>query len=467
MAWAVFAASAQAQVVLFRDGQAPDSGYAGTRDTTLSSGGGDSQWDPNANYNLEDDMLDGFPSDKGLLLRWDLSALPPGTPITSAIVRVNVLSTGSDPYPAYQVLRPWSDLEATWLRATSTTSWAVPGAQGVGSDRGNEVLGTVEGDPTAWTLNDAGVGVVQRWVDAPATNFGLVIQGYSNSSGIDWSNCSDSVPTKRVLLELDHPTGITSFQNGVAPSAAYAGCTDTPIVNGATPTGSFNGVGHEVSDNAVALLSFDLGSLPPETIVTGAEIILQVTASSDDAFDVFEALAPWTEAAATWDSRDGVNPWAAPGATGASDHGTALLGTVPPSSDPGPLSVPLNAQGVQVVQEWVRRSRPNHGFYLSNLLSTDDLQFDDRETALPDRRPALQLTVIPVAGADAGTADAGPSADAGPQTDAGPPVGGDEPPGRPLQLIAACGCSAGPGGSVFLVAALTALARRRQYVNRS
>jgi hypothetical protein len=162
--WHVLATSlALGQVtVVFRDGQSPTPAYAGTRDTTLREGE-DVPWQPDTNYDGEENFLGGGADRAATLLTFNLSSVPPATPIRSAAVLMDVERTApGETFSAYQCLRPWTSTGATWNRYDGAGAWAGPGATGAG-DLG-PVVGTLapwnRGDATL-ALNDAGVALIQ------------------------------------------------------------------------------------------------------------------------------------------------------------------------------------------------------------------------------------------------------------------------------------------------------------------
>src|SRR5512138_3804858 len=131
-AWHLLASSlALGQVsVTFRDGQLPTPAYAGTRDATIHDGA-ETPWQPGVNYDSRDDFLGGAPDSAGVLLKFDLSAIPPSTTITSATLRVRVSQDApGQAFPIYQCLQPWTSSGANWDRYDGVTLWSGPGATG-------------------------------------------------------------------------------------------------------------------------------------------------------------------------------------------------------------------------------------------------------------------------------------------------------------------------------------------------
>ncbi|MBA4106852.1 MAG: hypothetical protein C0485_13960 [Pirellula sp.] len=150
-------------------------------------------------------LVDGNP-DNGALLSWNLSGIPVGSTLQSATLSVNVTGTSADTYEIYELKRSWNETQATWNKATASVNWQSAGAQG-SLDRGTTVLGTITATATGVrnvVLNAAGLAVVQRWVNNPATNFGFVIQDYVNTIKDDLiiSSKNDAVAANRPQLQL-------------------------------------------------------------------------------------------------------------------------------------------------------------------------------------------------------------------------------------------------------------------------
>jgi hypothetical protein len=172
--------------------------------------------------------VDGKP-DHGALLKWDLSSIPAGSTIQSVALSINVTGTSTDTYEIYEVKRSWTESQATWKKANSSTNWQSAGAQGA-LDRGSTVLGTVSATATGIRtviLNAAGLAVVQGWVNNPFTNFGFVFQDYANSTDDDlvFSSREISVAANRPqLIVLYNPPSVAPLSFGtMAASTSTSG----------------------------------------------------------------------------------------------------------------------------------------------------------------------------------------------------------------------------------------------------
>ncbi len=168
-------------VLSFQDGVTPTPAYAGTRDTRIDI------LSPNVNLGgLREVGADGTLPLEAIagLLRWDITAVPAGVTVHSASLTLNITNNSVNTYEIYELKRNWVETEATWNRAMAASNWQTAGAQG-SLDRGNVVLGTVTATGLgSFTiqLNEAGIDVVQRWVDEPATNFGFIVQDYAGAN---------------------------------------------------------------------------------------------------------------------------------------------------------------------------------------------------------------------------------------------------------------------------------------------
>ncbi|MBU0616255.1 MAG: DNRLRE domain-containing protein, partial [Planctomycetes bacterium] len=184
--------------VSFQDGLG---GYGGTQDTSVLADSANTSFGTAAEL-----QADGRP-DEAALIRWDLSSIAPGSPVQSATITVNVTNTSSQTYEIYDLLRAWSESQTTWNQASTGTAWQTAGAQGAG-DRGSAVLGTLIASSSgqrAVALNAAGLATVQRWVDEPASNYGVIFQDYVNATnGVMFSSSEASNVGVRPKLTITY-----------------------------------------------------------------------------------------------------------------------------------------------------------------------------------------------------------------------------------------------------------------------
>jgi hypothetical protein len=145
------------------------------------------------------------------LIAFDLSAIPPNSEVVDATLELWTEASGyltSGHVEMRRVLEAWdagtadhSPGVANWIERTPGESWATEGAGPPGSSS-MEILGTLEGDvPQAAYSVSIPTDVVQGWLDAPASNYGLRLAAVDYGEDYAWYLSSDySDPTRRPAL---------------------------------------------------------------------------------------------------------------------------------------------------------------------------------------------------------------------------------------------------------------------------
>ena len=296
----------------------------------------------------------------------------------------------------------WAAKEATWFVRLTGLAWQGDGASAAGPDYATAPLATLTGAANATrtvAFNAAGVAAVQRWVDDPSSNFGLVTfpsDAGNNAFGLQGCDAVDA--SSRLTLSIVTSDSVNHiFRDGVSPTPGYGGCAVTTLFNGGTQAQNMNGRGLAAGgeEALTGLVQFDLRTIPASATVQSVTLRLHAL----DLSGVPEArvvLRPWLESSATFLTLDGSAAWGMPGANGEGDVGPVLQSLQVVNVPTAELL--LGDAGVAAVQTWVRDPTTNHGFALT-LLS--ESTFSDREDALPASRPALEVTYLV---ADAGTA---------------------------------------------------------------
>jgi ferric-dicitrate binding protein FerR (iron transport regulator) len=198
-------------------------------------------------------------------------------------------------------------------------------------------------------------------------------------------------------------TLVRAFQDGVSPTADYAGTRDAAI-SMLSPTSNlgtqeFVRVHRSNDNNFNALFKWDVSSLPPGSRVISAEITFWVTGAAPGAsYRVHELRRPWEELETTWKVYAGSNAWQTPGAQADLDRGTKVLGVLSPGTAPLLYTFPLNDAGIVTVQGWINAPVSNNGIVVTGTALTNAWEFNSRESAPPERRPKLSITYIPGAG---------------------------------------------------------------------
>jgi hypothetical protein len=169
-------------------------------------------------------LSDGTP-DYGMLLRWDVSAIPAGSTVESVKLSFYVTNPTTEVFEIYQLKRDWNEGQATWKAFNSGENWQMVGAQG-SEDRGSTVLGTLTASAAGTrtvSLYKAGVAVVQSWVDNPDNNLGLTIQDYahtSNAVGISSSEAAILGQRPRLFITYRPPGAAAASADSTAMSAS-------------------------------------------------------------------------------------------------------------------------------------------------------------------------------------------------------------------------------------------------------
>jgi hypothetical protein len=122
---------------------------------------------------------------------------------------------------------------------------------------------------------------------------------------------------------------IYSFQQGVWPTPAYAGCTMNSMLEG-SPNENQIGTAYPYCSYLASkmtgsydanhiLLKFDLSTIPVGTVVTGVTLRLYqfntFTYTNDNFFNIYESRRAWTMYGSTWNKWDGTNNLTTPGGT--------------------------------------------------------------------------------------------------------------------------------------------------------
>ncbi|HEX7841156.1 MAG TPA: DUF3616 domain-containing protein [Kofleriaceae bacterium] len=197
---------------------------------------------------------------------------------------------------------------------------------------------------------------------------------------------------------------VTAFQDGTSPTSTYFGTRDTMLeqdnpstnhgldtklsVSGDTPGGS--------GKDDVALLQWDLTSIPRAAIVHAATLTLTVTDKADQPYALFEMLRGWDEDTGTWKRASTPVNWETNGAEGATDRATTPLGLIRAPST-GTFTIVLNSIGVSVVQRWVTDPSKNHGLIIAGTDNDNRLEFQSREGSRSGR-PRLDVSWEPGSG---------------------------------------------------------------------
>ena len=142
------------------------------------------RWSPTANNGANTRLLVRYHSGNqnegfSALLRFDLSGIPSGATVQSAVLTLTVTERDAANWldlDVFKLLRGWEELQATWNQATSSVAWTTAGANGSGDREGaRRATARVNAAPGGTVSFDL-TALAQEWVSSPAGNRGLLLR---------------------------------------------------------------------------------------------------------------------------------------------------------------------------------------------------------------------------------------------------------------------------------------------------
>ncbi len=198
-------------------------GYEGVLDTYLSA------WHPDTVYNKKTVLAVRINNIMSSLIKFDLKQIPPGSKVLKATLHLTRVDP-RDPtvrLNIYALRRNW-DASATYNRATKKVAWQKPGATGQ-KDADPEPLNDAEVVVPPGGVADFDIAaIVQKWVNNPALNKGVIIRGKSKVNKQYSFGSSDTSASLRPYLEIRY---IPPTPQPTATPTATPTSTTTP-----TPT---------------------------------------------------------------------------------------------------------------------------------------------------------------------------------------------------------------------------------------
>ena len=177
--------------------------YTNSADTHILESAAKKNYGTVTSLGVGGDEPAGTGKDKSALLKWSLSTIPAGSKINSASVTLNVTNTSTQTYQAYELRRGWVESAATWLLYATGKSWQTAGAKG-SLDRGTTVVGTVSPSATCKQTFALSPATVQKWVDNPSSNNGIIIANATNTDGFNFSSHESTTSALRPQLNVTY-----------------------------------------------------------------------------------------------------------------------------------------------------------------------------------------------------------------------------------------------------------------------
>jgi spore coat protein A len=200
------------------------------------------------------------------LVKFDLTAIPPGSTINSVTMTVymNRSRAGNRPATLHRVSADWGEGpssfpgnggagsmsepgDATWRhRFYDTSFWTTLGGDFASTPSATTTIGSGIGS-YSWTSTASLTADVQQWVNFPATNFGWLIKGDETAS-----STAKRLATREIATPSQRPTLVVNFTpppDAGACCFTLGNCTLLPASLCAAQGGTFSGVGTTCTPN--------------------------------------------------------------------------------------------------------------------------------------------------------------------------------------------------------------------------
>lgn len=227
------------------------------------------------------------------LIKFDVSRIPAGSLIVDAklIVKGVAQSNAARLYfNVFDSYKPWSEAQATWYQAYDGVPWGAPGADSLADHPELPVdTGVLSGPAEVWGWGSAHITpLVQRWLDNPNSNHGVILRPYGNYVGWDLASSEYGVVNHRPALEIEYypPGGIptatpTPTLTPTPTSTPVPTATSTPtptLTPTATATPTFTPTPTPSTGGVEGWVYFDLNAdqhLQDEPGIADVRIILE------------------------------------------------------------------------------------------------------------------------------------------------------------------------------------------------
>lgn len=134
---------------------------------------------------------------------------------------------GTEAVDARQVLRTWSEAQATWNVYTTGNGWTTPGALGAATDRSATVVATGSATTGLGYIAITGAGLpalVEGWINGTIPNEGLHLErnGTGNDTFYKVFGSSEGTNGRRPYLDITYTSAAPDANAPTAPSGLIA-----------------------------------------------------------------------------------------------------------------------------------------------------------------------------------------------------------------------------------------------------
>lgn len=168
--------------------------YTGNDDTHVASKAAYAGTNYGTATTLLNDLNDTTYDDQYSLLKWNVSSIPAAATVQSVTLGLTVSNSSAGTYNVYQYNKAWVESTATWNNQLPD-SYLGP------------LVGTILASTTGtktFTLNAAGVAMVQGWVNGTLANNGLLIKSAGTTDGLDLRSSEYGTQASRPKLTVQY-----------------------------------------------------------------------------------------------------------------------------------------------------------------------------------------------------------------------------------------------------------------------
>lgn len=297
--WLLTAQSAQAQTPALPEGPAAvcavqETSYRSTFTAVKDSYVNNSSAYTNTNYGTDASLRVGIVTSPiaatyRTLVAFDLSTLPADAVILTATLELSQTSGSGFDIKAQALTSAWTETGVTWNNQPTFTAV-------------DEVLeGSPDGSWRRWNITP----VVQKWRTGTLANNGVrLIFNFGTNGSRSFSSREGANPPRLVVEYVRRPTFTVVADTSISQAA--------PTQNSGNAVDMFVGRNETTFNESHALLQFDVSSIPANSSIISATLILHGTvnralASPQAAIAISPTanLGSWTEMGVTWNSRPG------------------------------------------------------------------------------------------------------------------------------------------------------------------